>query len=488
MTNAGSWTPAARGGLIPLYPLGFGTVLGKSFGALRSNPKVLLGFAIGMQLVATVVITGATAWISYAAFSRLATVDYGSPDYDDISAGSALIVGVSAIVLGLVLGAVSIIVQAVVVGEVSYSALGEKASFGRIWARVRGRIWALVGYTLLMSMAIVVVVTAVVLLVVLLAFAGASPVLGVVAMLIGIPGGFVLFFWLYTKLYVVTPAIVIERAGVFQAIRRSWTLTRGRFWPTFGIYILLSLILGTASSVIVYPLTFIGMLIGSVVAPTGGMGGEIVAAVFSLGFSAIGSFLVQCVTTVIVSTSAVLVYLDLRMRREGIDVKMQRYVEARDAGSSMLEDPYAYDPADVAPLRPAFGYGYPPGAQGYAGAQPWASPPPGQPYPMPGQQYPMPGQPAPYGAPGQPPAYAAPGQPPAYTAPGQPAPYDPYGQQPPYASPGVAPASPTAGPQQPYPYPPGAQAPHPGPPSPLPPAPPHEPRAPRADPPGTQAP
>ena len=478
MTNGGSWTPAPRGGLIPLHPLGFGTILGKSFAALRSNPKVLLGFAIGLQLAASVLLIAGAGTVAFLAFSRLDTVTPGTEDYAEIEAGAGLVTGAAYLVLSIVLMAVSIIVQAVVVGEVSYSALGEKATLGRVWGRVKGRIWPLVGLTVFFAVIVTVAVMVIALLVALVFLASetAGTVVSVVLLLLGIPGFLVLVFWLYTKLYVVTPAIVLERAGVFTAIRRSWTLTKGRFWPTFGVYILLSLILGTASSVIIYPLTFLGMLLGTVIAPTGGMEGTIVMSVASIGLMSIGAFLVQCVTAVVMSTSSVLVYLDLRMRREGIDLRMQRYVEARDSGGSAPGDPYAYDPNDVAPPRPPFGYGPAYGAPGHGHpapgypapgypaaypAQPGPYPPQGQPgggqapgQPAPGAWPPMPPQqPGAYPPPGQQPGpYAAPGQQPgAYPPPGQPGAYPPPGQQGTYPPPGQKPG-PSGSPQQPGAY------------------------------------
>src|SRR3546814_8480057 len=47
-----AWTPAPRPGIVPLHPFGFGTTLGRSFTALRQNPGVLLGFALGVQTLA----------------------------------------------------------------------------------------------------------------------------------------------------------------------------------------------------------------------------------------------------------------------------------------------------------------------------------------------------------------------------------------------------------------------------------------------------
>src|SRR5688572_25379550 len=56
-----TWTPAPRPGIIPLHPLGFGTILGRSFAALRQNPRVLLGFALVVQTLAALLLAGAIA-------------------------------------------------------------------------------------------------------------------------------------------------------------------------------------------------------------------------------------------------------------------------------------------------------------------------------------------------------------------------------------------------------------------------------------------
>ena len=70
MTAYPAWTPASRPGIIPLRPLTFGTILGRSFAALRQNPRVLLGFALCVQTAAYVLVllgVGAVAVASYPA-------------------------------------------------------------------------------------------------------------------------------------------------------------------------------------------------------------------------------------------------------------------------------------------------------------------------------------------------------------------------------------------------------------------------------------
>jgi len=451
-----SWTPAPRGGLIPLQPLGFGTILGKSFAALRGNPKVLLGFAMVVQVVASIVAIVVIGLVAFATFSRLDTA--APEDADAIASGSAFITGATALLVALAMGFVSVAVQGVVIGEVSFAALGERATLGTIWARVRPSLWKLVGYFVLTTGAVLLAYAAVFGLFLALAFAGdAGALLGVGAFLLLTPLLVVLAVFLMTKLAVVPSVIVLEGAGVGRAIARSWSLTRGRFWPTFGIIMLVSIIMGVASSVVTTPLSIVASLLGAVVAPTGGAEAAIVAGVISVFVTAALAFLISSISLVVQATSAALIYLDLRMRKEGIDIRMQRYVERRDAGDAVLEDPYAYDPNAVAPWRP--------GAAPYGQAGPFGQPAPyGQPY----------GQPAPYG---QQPTLAAPyAQPAPY---GQPAPAAPYGgpapaapYAAPYGGPTPAPAAPAVPPAGvPNPAPAAPAVPPAGVPNPAPPAP-----------------
>ncbi len=40
------------------------------------------------------------------------------------------------------------------------------------------------------------------------------------------------------------------------------------------------------------------------------------------------------------SSATALIYIDLRMRKEGLDVELVRFVEARQAGDASVPDPY----------------------------------------------------------------------------------------------------------------------------------------------------
>ncbi|MDQ1122933.1 hypothetical protein [Microbacterium trichothecenolyticum] len=380
MTAYPTWTPASRPGIVPLHPYGFATILGRSFTALRHNPKVLLGFALVVQAVAYVVLTAAVAAVAAASYSRLDTVPFDSDEYGAILAGSTVLTGAAALGLSVLVGALSVIVQGVVVSEVAHAVVAEKPTLKAVWARVRPVVWRLIGYSALVVLAGVVVIGVlagiVTLLVISVVWVGI--VVGVLLLLALIP----LYLWLNTKLFLAPSVIILERAGIVAGIARSWRLTRGRFWPTLGVIVIISLGFGAIAQIISIPFSLVGGLLPVIVAPTGT--DEAGALVGSLAVQVVGQLgvvLVQCIALVVQSTSAALVYVDARMRTEGLDHDLHAYVEARDAGAAELGDPYLVGvgrivahpaPAPVDTTPPSTGYAAPAGAY-----EPTATPPQG---------------------------------------------------------------------------------------------------------------
>ena len=429
------WTPAPRQGLIPLYPLGFGTILGKSFAVLKGNPRVLLLFVVGVQTLAMVLYMAAVGFITFAALARAMTVPEFSPEFDELMAGGTAIILLSSILLAILLMAVSVIAQGIVVAEVAHASLAEKSRLSVLWRRVRPAFWRLIGYSLLVGLATAIAFAILAVPTILVALIG-SPAAYVTAVLVGIlslAGGAVLYAWLGTKLYLAPPAIVLEGIGPIRAISRSWTLTRGRFWPTFGVVILLFLITNVAASLISSILSmFLPMLMG-VLVPLGAAG-EDITAVAVVGIVAsvlvfVLTFAIASIMTIVIGAGSTLCYIDARMRVEGIDLRMRRYV---DAGGG--EDPYTYvagaAPSPYAAPRTAGQQpGYAPrtqGSPGYAQQQQWYPPVQQQAYAQPQQPYSAPQgaqptyPPRPGGGPAVPPRPAPPQSPPDATTSEQP--------------------------------------------------------------------
>jgi hypothetical protein len=63
------------------------------------------------------------------------------------------------------------------------------------------------------------------------------------------------------------------------------------------------------------------------------------------------SALISAITSIISSATSSLLYIDLRIRKEGLDLELIRFVEARQSGDSSLPDPYA--PTAAAAPSPA---------------------------------------------------------------------------------------------------------------------------------------
>lgn len=426
-----AWTPASRPGIIPLHPLTFGTILGRSFAALRQNPRVLLGFALLVQMGAYLLVLFGVGAVAFASLSRLDTVQPGSDEFEAIAAGSAAITVIAAVVLGLVAGALSVIVQGVVVTEVAHAAVAEKLTLGALWRQVKPVAWRLIGYAFMLAGAAIALIALVT--VGVIAVGTAVPVLAVVLTIVLILAAIPLVLWLTTKLLLAPAAIILEGATIRGAIVRAWTLVRGRFWVALGITVVISVMFGILAQVINLPFSFLSYGLAAIIAPTGEPdAGAVVAIIVAVLLPYVLILLIQTVALVVQSTATSLIYIDCRMRREGLDLDLLTYVERRDAGITGLPDPYRENIGRVV-ARPAFtpypAYqqaGYPP--QGYAAGYP-AAPgyPPAPPYP-PTQGYPPapPYPPAPGSVPAQTDPDAPSSPPPAHP----PAPWTPPGGRP----------------------------------------------------------
>lgn len=427
-----TWTPAPRKGIIPLHPLTFGMLLGKAFAALRHNPKVLFGFAVVIQLIVVVATAGVMGLVLFSTFSRLETVSPSSPDFEAVFAGTIAINLIAGLVVGLASVAFTAIMQGVVAAEVGYATVGVKATLRMLWRRMAPAFWRLAGFASLSVLALfggLAIVAAVIAALIAGGLGDTPEMIGIVVLVVvllalaAIP----LTVWLSTKLLLVPSILVLERARFREAFVRSWRLTRGRFWVAFGVTFLISLIMGLAMQVVSIPTAMFSSFLGTVIAPTGSSEpSAVIAYVFALLAPQVLLLILQAITIVVQSTGGVLVYLDCRMRYEGLDQTLLSHVERRDLGvpEDQLGDPFAIDPARAVTSAPpprqvpehvmmSQGYGSP----AYGG-------PPVAPMPFPGAAGPLPTSPAPTAfAPPPPPAPAPPAPPSAedaagWTAPG----------------------------------------------------------------------
>ena len=146
---------------------------------------------------------------------------------------------------------------------------------------------------------------------------GGDLVLPILLLVLGIIIGLLLVLWVSTRLAFLPAAIVLERAGIRPALKRSWALTSGRpFWRVLGIRILTSFIVGTVTQVITFPLAFIGIIVLLATSDPQDI------FVWQAAITGVTGLITGALTTPFTAGVDALLYVDQRIRREGFDVQL----------------------------------------------------------------------------------------------------------------------------------------------------------------------
>ncbi len=342
------WTPPPKPGLIPLRPLDFGTVLGATFQVLRRNPRPTFGAALLLNALVVVLSTGISLVIVVAGVDRITRAN--EDDLGAIVAGTVAL----AIVSLLLAVAISIVAQAVLQGvislEVSRGVLGEKRTLRELVQLGRGRWWALIGWTALLGTAVSIAIALVVGLAVVFFALGdvALAVVGALLLVVGLIGGIVLWAWLSTKLAFVPAAIMLERLPLGAAIGRAWRLVRGAFWRVFGTLLLVTVMVNVAASIVTTPVQLAASFAVPITNPAGQLETDLTLYLVLNLVVIVVTAVVGAIGSVLTTSAQVLLYLDRRIRLEGLDLELQRVVELRAAGVA-VDDPYV---ARAAPATP----------------------------------------------------------------------------------------------------------------------------------------
>ncbi len=251
-------------------------LLDGGFAILRQAPTTILGFTalfvIPIQLAA--------AWLNRGVegFDLDEVVEESSQTFDvGISAGE----GAAALVLQLGSMVALVIVAAAIARLVSAWYVGRDLTTGELLRGTVPMLWALV----------------------------ASCVLVHVLELVAVIGLGVLPIAVMNWFLVTAPVIGAERAGPIQAMRRSARLVQRRFWNVLGAVILGVLVETLFTYAIGGLPTFFSIFIG-----TEGIGWVL---------PAIAGIVTELVTMPLVAGITVLIYLDLRVRTEGLDLELR---------------------------------------------------------------------------------------------------------------------------------------------------------------------
>lgn len=289
------YQPAVGG--IPLRPLGVGELLDGTFTTIRRNPRATIGLAAVLITVQQVLVVGA----------QLLTGDIPTlTGFTGNTMSLELVGGFGGLIGTLLSAVVGAVLTGMLVVVVSEDVLGRRVTAGQVWARVQPRVWAL-----LLAAAI----------------AGLVPYLGLVFLIV--PGVILWGAWALT-----TPALVLERLGPFQALRRSWQLAWPAFPRVWSIRTLSELLAALMQFLVAVPFAIAGTLLAFALGTD--EGGEL--PVVALVLVVLGGIVAGTLTAPFLAGVLALLYVDRRMRAEGLDLVLQR--QAR-AGRSAVPRPPA---------------------------------------------------------------------------------------------------------------------------------------------------
>lgn len=322
-------------GIIPLRPLSIGDIYQGAFAAIKTNARTMFGFTTALLGVAIVISIG----INYAIIN-LALPSYINADSPYASALGGAFGAFSQLGGTLLQVLATVLLSGLIVVAVSRSVLGRVASSKEVWERTKSKFLPLIGLNIITSIisGLMMIIGIVVFFVLLASAASTAKTdreflqdLGVslVGLLILMVISALVSSYLSIKFSVASPAMVLENLGVFAAIGRSWSLTRGNFWRLFGINILTAIITSMVAGI------FVGIAdaLGAIFIVVGSSSPEDVIASLNTTYILIMvmSTIAQLLILPFTSSVNALLYIDLRMRKEGLDVELRNAVAEQQA-------------------------------------------------------------------------------------------------------------------------------------------------------------
>lgn len=312
---------AAKPGVIPLRPLGVGDILDGAVSTMRAHWRTVLGISLTVAVVIQLVGTIALGlWLPDSA-DLDALSKNPNPSMDQVSdalVGTLGAGGVATVVQ--ILG--TVIATGLLTVVVSRAVLGRDVTLGEAWRDSRPQLPRLLGLLVVVPLLIVLAVLVCCVPGIAVLIAGTEGP-GAALLVVGGLAGLCVGVWIWVRYCLATPALMLEKQGVFTAMRRSARLVRGSWWRIFAIQLLAYILLQLLGSVIQLPAAAIGMFVGG----DGGSlltGGAPTTSWTYLIVAGIGAVISYTVILPISAGITALLYLDQRIRREALDLELAR--------------------------------------------------------------------------------------------------------------------------------------------------------------------
>ena len=333
---------------IPLRPLGVSEILDGAVTYIRRNPRATLGMSAILTCAVEILITVALYFFigSQARTEVTPGVLARSVGWAFLTvAGGTLLTTYIVLLLGGLLAPV-----------MARTLLGRATSFGRAWRIARPCVPRLLGAATVMIVILILAVIVPFAPLTAAVLTGAPEGLQVLAWILGVPLALVLLVAAYVWFALATPALVMERRGVFASLRRSAEIVRGRWWRTFGVLVLSQVIAILAGS-IVLPMPFAvveRIVLGFNAEPTGW------ALVGLVALSAVGRVVAGTLVNPFNAGAIAIFYADRRMRREAFDLELQ-LDPPEDPVAAWLPGPLTAAGSGPQPRMARSGFTVPPG-------------------------------------------------------------------------------------------------------------------------------
>lgn len=329
-----AYAPPPKPGLIPLHPLSFGQLLGGAFQSIRYNPRATIVPALIVSVVQNALTVGLTYGIGLSTFDRVQRAT-NEADQAAIAAGGVAIGGAAFLAVLVVTVVATALLQGLITRVVADGVLGKRPTAGEALRAAARRFWPLIGFSAILTviMLVLVLVLAATVVGLLVAFSSVADDIGVVyAVLAAIPVAIallVVYFFFTIKFAFAPSIIVLERGTVFASIARSWRITRRAFWRTLGLVALVTTMVSVAGQIVSLPFTILGGAVTGLLFPNAGsdVTSQLLTGLAGSSPALVVAVIVSGIGQIATVSALVLIYLDRRMRTEGLDLDLQRWVE-----------------------------------------------------------------------------------------------------------------------------------------------------------------
>jgi hypothetical protein len=319
------WLPP-KPGVIPLRPLGVGEILDGAISTIRAKPRLMLGLSAVLAVLTQLITVPITWFLLHDAGDRAFSFEQNST-FNQTTGGAQTdfaftVSSLTAATIQLMVTLVAtLLLTGILTVVLSRAVLGQDIDGQQAWAQARPRLLALVGVTIFVFL-IGIGVTALFLGPgIALAVAGAPAVAIALAFLLGVPGLLCALPYLYVSFALAPAVVVLEKQPIIASLTRSRRLVQGAWWRTFAILVLVNIIASVVGGIFAGIFQFAAFLTAGV---GSGFSNFNPYELLPLVIIGVGTIIGAAITWPFTAVASALIYVDRRIRREGLDLELAR--------------------------------------------------------------------------------------------------------------------------------------------------------------------